>query len=442
MNEIILEPLRWLETSARVSLVANGDGPQSRLQVTAPRDIERLCVGRPVEELPRILTMLAPAHHLAAARAVDRLFGVEPPETAANRREALRRHLFLEHHLRKLYFLISERFNPFSVKNAVKGSDRPRPSSHPILTDIMNHTNMFQEAAVVLGGRYDHPVTSVAGGVSRSKEEEDYDRLARIADSGRDFCVRLSDFLHETFFDADETFSPIGNPGPAPLQGLTYSAENQAITLTSETGEPKESFAPDAFPQKVGRLSRSWTRLPFAFLKDAGGGPGLDKLCGINGLTLGQCFFVGSLARVNAGEDLTPPAAAERKRLAERFGPLPWFNPAAAFGSLLVEAIDCTETLVNLHAPEKIRGSALQNIPSAMGIESDGVLESPQGLIYHHYRVDDRGVVTAVDIFDAALMNNTLRCVLTQRVVEAALAEGMPPAEIKAHIEMALLPFC
>lgn len=442
MSEIIIEPLRWLETSARVTIHLSGDMPQSRFQITTPRDVERLCIGRPVEELPRILTILAPAHHLAAAHTVDGLFGVEPTETAACRREALLQHLFLEHHLRKLYFLISSRFNPLSVKSHTTGFGRPSPSSHPMLTDIMNHINMSQEAAVILGGRFDHPVTSVAGGVSRSKEEEDYEMLAQIADSGRVFCLRLAAFLHEAFFENGAVFPPEQNQEFAPLQGLTLSEEGRTISLYSETGTSKESFAPHEFRQKIGRHAESWTYQPFAYLKGSGGGFDLKEFCGIEGLTYGQCLFVGSLARLNAGGHLSPAAAAERDRMLQRFGPPPWFHPAAAFGSLLVETFDCFEKLVTLQEPDSIGGENLRNSPGPMRNEAHGVLESPQGLIYHHYQVDDRGVVTGADIFEATLLNNALRCVQIQQVVAACLSDGMPPAEIKRQIEMTLLPFC
>ena len=72
-----------------------------------------MCKGRQVEELPRILTILSPAHHLASAMALDKLFGVEPPALAVNMREALLQAQFLTSHLRKLYFLLTAFENPF-----------------------------------------------------------------------------------------------------------------------------------------------------------------------------------------------------------------------------------------------------------------------------------------------------------------------------------------
>ncbi|HID29407.1 MAG TPA: Ni/Fe hydrogenase subunit alpha, partial [Desulfobacterales bacterium] len=84
MQTITFEPLRWLEESARVKILPNNEHPRVYFQVMAPRDLAGMCKGRPVEELSRILTIINPAHHLASARALDRLFAVEPPPLARN----------------------------------------------------------------------------------------------------------------------------------------------------------------------------------------------------------------------------------------------------------------------------------------------------------------------------------------------------------------------
>ena len=114
MNNVTFEPLRWQEDPVRISILHDAESLNAYYQVTAPRDVARMCKGRPVEELPRILSLLSPSHHLVSAMALDRLFGVEPPPMALNMREAfLQAHVF-SHHLRKLYFLLSSWQDPFS----------------------------------------------------------------------------------------------------------------------------------------------------------------------------------------------------------------------------------------------------------------------------------------------------------------------------------------
>ena len=69
MATITLEPLRWQDEPARITIHQNGSQPEVYFQILSPKPVEALCCKRPVEELPRILPMLAPAHHLAGALA-------------------------------------------------------------------------------------------------------------------------------------------------------------------------------------------------------------------------------------------------------------------------------------------------------------------------------------------------------------------------------------
>ena len=84
MQTITLEPLRWQEDPSRITVHANNSHLAVYYQVTSHNSVEAICCGRPVEELPRILPILAPAHHLTAALALDRLFQVDPPDLVRN----------------------------------------------------------------------------------------------------------------------------------------------------------------------------------------------------------------------------------------------------------------------------------------------------------------------------------------------------------------------
>ena len=136
MRTITFDSLRWQEQPAQVTILVNGGPPQVYFQRTTPREVAALCQGRPVEELPRILTILSPAHHLCAARALDRLFGVEPPPLALNMREALRQALFYRHHLRKFYFLLTSLENPFVNFWSSEARRGLHPIPHQLFDDL------------------------------------------------------------------------------------------------------------------------------------------------------------------------------------------------------------------------------------------------------------------------------------------------------------------
>ncbi len=434
MKTVTFECLRWLEHQARITISLQNGLPQVYFQVTAPREVAKICRGRPVEELPRLLAMFSPSHHLASALALDQLFGVEPPDLARNMREGLRQAFFFRHHLRKIYFLLSSWENPFVDFWSPESRRGPHRFAHHLLDDLMHHVSLGQEAGAILGGRADHPLTAVAGGVSRFLKDDHYPRLAGIADSCRKFAVRLGEFFREEVF-AWGKLEGLQDLGVAPLASLAMGPEADSLVLRDPHAKELERFSPAAVFEKVALHREPWTYEPFAYLKDRGwqdlGAEPADSL-----------FFVGPLARLNSGEALpTPLAEEERQRLISFLGLLPRFEVAAAYWAILVEMLEAAENMVELYDTEKLTGPALRAIPADLGREGHAALESPLGLIYQHYQVDDRGLVQDIQFLDPATANNALRCLLVKKAVEVSLVQNKSWEETKKRIELSLLPF-
>ncbi|MGC8492079.1 MAG: hypothetical protein ACP5SH_10115, partial [Syntrophobacteraceae bacterium] len=195
MATTIIGPLRWLEEPSRISISQNGEGLRSYYQVTAPRDIGAMCQGRPAEELPRILSILSPSHHIASAKALDNLFGITAPPAAKNIRKALSEILTFIHHSEKLLFLLA---SPENLPGYGENARRKIPSLPRRTADeIMAGLALFKEAASILGGRYPHPVTAIAGGVSRPVKEVHYLRLQEIVQTCLPYALRLRDIFAE-----------------------------------------------------------------------------------------------------------------------------------------------------------------------------------------------------------------------------------------------------
>ncbi len=428
------DSLRWRDQPARATVTVNGGPPRVHLQMTTPREVAAMCLGRPVEELPRILSILSPAHHLCAAQALDRLFGVDPPPVARNTREAMRLALVFRHHLRKFYFLGSSVENPFA-DFWPEGARRGPHGLRPLLDDLMRHVSAAQEAAAILGGRADHPVTAVAGGVSRALKQEHHVRLAEIALACRSCAERLSGFFRERVFSQGEILGDVRALDAGPLASLALAPEPDSLVLRDGHGGEVERFAAAALFDKVALHQESWSHEPFAFL-EARGWQGLEA-ASVEGL-----FFVGPLARLNGGEPLeTPLAEAERKRLVEALGPFPRSEVVAAYWALLIELLSAAEALVALCEVEKLTGPALRTIPKAPGREGHAAIESPQGLIYQHVRADARGLVEEVRVLDTATANNGLFGIVAQRAVETSLAQQQSWDETKKRMELALLAY-
>jgi F420-non-reducing hydrogenase large subunit len=460
MKNITFEPLRWQEDPTRVTVFHETEHPKAYFQVIAPREVVSICKGRPVEELPRILAILSPAHHLTSAMALDNLFGIEPPPLALNMREALLHTHVFRHHLRKLYFLLSSWEHPFLDYRSPETRRGGHRFAHHVLDEIMHHVSLSQEAAAILGGRCDHPLTAVAGGVSRFLKEESYERLSEIAESCLNFALRVGDFFRSEIFGEGKALDGFSNLGVFPMASFSLKKAENEILLRDGANAEIDLFSPDMIFQRIGLHHESWTHMPFAYIKGQEENPAQRIQEEIEDIFHSESspesrplqagdpnpnsefFFVGPLARLNSTEELgSPLAEEERQRLIEALGPFPHFSVLAAYWSLLVELFQAAEKMKGLYDQDKLTGPAIRTIPSEMGQEGHAALESPQGLIYHHYRVDERGLVEEVEVLDSATENNALRCILTQKAVEVSMALKQPWEESKNKIEMSLLPF-
>ncbi|MGQ9921135.1 MAG: hypothetical protein ACUVRZ_07360 [Desulfobacca sp.] len=434
MKTITLECLRGVEAPARVAVQRQNGRHAVYFQVTSPRQLEPLCHQRPVEELPRLVTLLSPAHHLVAAQALDHLGEVTPPAMAQHMREGLRQALTYRHHLRKLYFLLLAWENPLADNDSLEFRRLPHKFPPRLLDDLWRQISLAQEAVSILGGRFDHPITGVAGGVSRFLREEHYPRLAAIASSCRDFALSLSDFLVSAVFPwgREEGWLDLDLP---PLASLTLSSPDGQVVRRDAQGQEQEHFTAAAFLEKIGCHQEPWTYEAFAYFRDQGWQE-------LEPTSVAHLFAVGPLARLNSGTAAsTPAAAAEQERLSAALGPLPRQELAAAYWALLVELLQAGELMVKLYSPDNLTGPAPRQIPQRLGRETQATLESPAGLLFLQVRVNDRGLIEDLQLLDPATENNALRCLVAQQVVSTSLAANRSWEEIKKRLELSLLPW-
>jgi coenzyme F420-reducing hydrogenase alpha subunit len=431
-----LEPIRWLEEPARVAVRQDNSHIRAYLQVTTPRDLTAMCLGRPAEELPRILSIISPAHHLAAALVLDRLCEVTPPDLARHLREALLQSYFFRHHVRKLYFLLSAFGKPFAPERGPRSRAAQQPVPHQILEEAMHALGLIQEAATILGGRCDHPLTAVAGGVSRFLKEGHYERLAEIASACLEYAQRLGEFLRNEILGEDKVLGKISQLHIIPpIASLRYDQAAEAVMVVDGSGQERERFAPGETWQKLALQRESWTYQPFAYLKEKGW-QNLDSSHSDG------WYFVGPLARLNANQPLDKPLAeAERQRLLEALGPAPHFSVVAAFWAVLTELLEAAEKLQDLCSEKQLTGPEIRNVPDHIGEMGFAGLEAPEGFIYQQVEVDREGRVTGLEVLDMATENNVLRCLVTQALVAEAMRQNLNWDETKSKIELGLLPF-
>ena len=104
MKRITIDPVTRIEGHGRVEIFLDGSGEVENAYFVVPelRGFEQLCVGRPVEEMPgltsRVCGLCPEAHHMASAKALDVLFGVEPTPAARAIRELMYTAFIISNH--------------------------------------------------------------------------------------------------------------------------------------------------------------------------------------------------------------------------------------------------------------------------------------------------------------------------------------------------------
>ena len=111
MKQITINPITRLEGHGKIEIFLDREGnvANTYFQVPELRGFEQFCVGRRAEDMPvimaRICGVCPEAHHLAAAKALDGVFGVEPPPAAKKIRELLYMAFYVTDHTTHFYAL-------------------------------------------------------------------------------------------------------------------------------------------------------------------------------------------------------------------------------------------------------------------------------------------------------------------------------------------------
>ena len=116
MPQITIDPITRLEGHGKIEIFLKDDGEVDNVYFQVPelRGFEKFVEGRPVEEVPSIVTKICGVcpgcHHMASGKAVDAVYGVEPPPTAKKLRELFYMAHFVHSHIAHFYALAAPDF--------------------------------------------------------------------------------------------------------------------------------------------------------------------------------------------------------------------------------------------------------------------------------------------------------------------------------------------
>lgn len=460
MQRITIDPITRLEGHGKIEIFLDeeGDVANTYFQIPELRGFERFCVGRPVEEMPlltnRICGVCPEAHHMAAAKAADAVYHVDPPRTAKLLRELLYSGFYFTDHTTHFYALAGPDF--------VMGPDAPVAERnilgviHKVGLEIggkvIQARKYGHHIVEMIGGRKVHPATSIPGGLTKGITKE---QAAEIADMGR-WAIDFAQFSLKLFNDI-----VLGNSAYVDLiLGDVYTHHTYYIGQVDETnkinfydgkisvvdpeGKRIGKYAPNEYTDWIAEHVEPWTYLKFPYLKKIGWKGFVDgKDSGV--------YVASPLSRLNASDGMATPRAQEEYEkfydtLTQKEGELYMATGStkvvhqrlATHWARLVELLYAAERIVELATDPEITSDNFHKVPTEKPTEGVGIVEAPRGTLTHHYKTDERGVLTQVNLIVGTTNNYAPIQMSTKKAAQSLIKKGVVVTEgLTNMIEMA-----
>ena len=448
MTKISIDPITRLEGHGRVDLFLDKKGNLENAYMVIPelRGFEKFCEGRPVEEMPRITQRICGvcplAHHMAAAKAGDAVYKVDPPPTAKKIRELMYSTFFVADHATHFYALAAPDFvvGPGAPKAERNVSGVIRKVGKEIGAAALGLIMDNHKAAGIIGGRYIHSVNALVGGVSKAINEEEREQLIEIAKNSietakfslqlfEDVVLKNQDYLDLVLSEAytHQTYYM----GLVDENNLVNFYDGKVRVVDPE-GVEFVKYAPNDYLDVVAEHIEPWTYLKFPYLKEVGW-KGFE-----DGMDSGV-YRATPLSRLNAADGMaTPLAQAEYERFYETLGGKPVHQTLATHWARLIELLYAAERSLELAEDDEITGDNIRTLPTETPSEGVGIVEAPRGTLTHHYTTDERGILTQVNLIVGTTNNYAAIDMSIKKAAEALIKPGVKVDDpILNQIEMA-----
>ena len=429
-KRIVIDPITRLEGHGKIDIFLDdkGDVERAYFQVPELRGFEVFSLGRPAEDMPQITSRICgvcpTAHHMAATKALDQLYQVEPPRPARLIRELVYNAFILEDHALHVYVLGGPDF--------FVGPDAP-PAQRNILgvigkvgieigTRVIQTRRRLRELITHLGGKVIHPVLGLPGGVAKGLKPDELETWRQLARDGRDFAtftlqlfrdivlanreyvdlIRSDAFTHTTYY-----------MGLVDRQNRPNFYDGD-IRVVDPTGKEYVRFREKDYLDHIAERVEPWSYVKFCYLRNVG-------WKGFRGGIEDGIYSVAPLARLNVAQGMATPIADEayREYLAA-LGPAPIHHTLANHWARIVEMVYAAERMIEILDDPEVASDNLRVIPTATPTRGVGVVEAPRGTLFHHFETDSNGILTKVNLI-VATQNNAARMAMSVETAAKAL---------------------
>lgn len=428
MKRITIEPVSRIEGHAKITIQLDDQGhvAGTEFHVTQVRGFEKFTEGHPFYEMPgitaRICGICPISHLLAASKACDAIMAVRIPPAAKKLRELAHFAQIVQSHALSFFYL--------SAPDFLLGMDSD-PSSRNVLGVIAQNPELARDGIELrkfglqiiegLAQERVHPAWIVPGGVATPLASATRDRILSELPAAKAIADRTIRFFKGALDNYKEEIEFFGS-APTMYAGLVDGKGNLqlydgSLRFRGAAGEIVEDHIPaDDYAQWIGEASLRESYLKAPFFKPQGFPTGV--------------YRVGPLGRLNAADQCgTPDADAEFREFHQRFGAVA-HSAFLYHYARLVEIVYALERIEMLLADPQILETHIRATAGVNALEGVGMIEAPRGTLIHHYKVNEEGAITWVNLIVATGHNNLAIGRSVQQVSEhfidgTRLTEGM-----------------
>jgi F420-non-reducing hydrogenase large subunit len=441
-KKIVIQPVTRIEGHAKITIQLddNGNVQDSFVNVIELRGFERFCVGKPVEELPRIVTSICGvcpwSHHLASAKACDAVFGVDIPPAGKKLRELCNSIAYTEEHILHFYFLGGADFvmgpnADYSIRNVI-GIAQKLPE---VAKKVVRCRWLGSQMLDVVSGKSIHPVTAVPGGFSKPLTKDEVEKLKPWAQEILDLAKFSMDYAKKNIFpqylDVVKTVGVIqtGFLGTVKPDG-TLDLYDGLLRLMTADGK-YEDFPYDRYTDHIAEHIEPWTYLKFPYMKKAG--KFSMDLANPSGI-----YRTNTLARLNVCDRLsTPLAQAELEEYRKSFG-RPVQLTFLYHWARLIELLHNAERIVELLNDPEITSTDIRKAVTPRAARGVGCVEAPRGTLIHDYETDANGIVTNVNLIVGTTHNNAPINMSVKQAATSLIKNGKYDQGLLNTVEMTI----
>jgi len=396
-RQVAIDPVTRIEGHARVELDIDDQNAVKAavFKVMDFRGFETFLQGMNVEMMPtltaRICGTCPQTHHLAASKAVDKVFGATIPRTAELLRQTLNLGAMVHSHAVHFFALAGPDMIFGLAADPAQRNIMAMAEKYPDLSKkALRLRSIGQKIVELVGGRGTHPVTSVAGGMAAPLGREKGEKLKKLVGEG----VALAKTLYQAaqkVFDANNVLAqslPLETPYLATVNQGALDFYNGDLRLLQPDGTAID-FNADNWSTHLYENAIHESYGKYVYFKNE---------------AVETAYRVGPLARLNCAETIDTPAASAELGKFREAGGRPCHQTVMYNHARMIEILYCMEKLEQIVADDALYGD---EVCTKLDSPRDAAahVEAPRGVLIHDYKVDANAVVQEANLLIATQQN-------------------------------------